>query len=69
MLPIWSLTWIVRSWADGLTGLAKEEFLNLKMRDLLASGEEYLDCPFVRELSPEKNFELASATVLFGHKK
>lgn len=69
VLPIWSLTWIVRSWADGLTGLAKEEFLNLKMRDLLASGEEYLDCSFVRELSPEKNFELASATVLFGHKK
>jgi len=68
MLPIWSLTWIVRSWAEGLTGFAKEEFLNLKMSDLLEPGGEYLDRSFVTELPAKKNFELASATVLFGHK-
>ena len=67
-LPIWSLTWIVRSWAEGLTGTAKQEFLNLKMSDLLQSGGEYLNQPFVTELSTAKNFELASCTTLFGHK-
>jgi hypothetical protein len=35
VLPIWSLTWIVRSWADGLRGSAREEFLGLRMKDLL----------------------------------
>jgi SAM-dependent methyltransferase len=68
VLPIWSLTWIIRNWADGLTGPAKQEFLNLRMAELLDGGGQYLDRSFVRELSAEKNFELASATVLFGHK-
>jgi SAM-dependent methyltransferase len=69
VLPIWSLTWIVRNWAEGLTGPARQEFLNLKIADLLDSAEKYLDRSFVKGLSREKNFELASATVLFGHKK
>lgn len=69
VLPIWSLTWIVRNWADGLTGSAKEEFLNLRLQDLMGSGEQYLQRSFVQELPVEKNFELASATVLFGTKK
>ena len=69
MLPIWSLTWIARSWAEGLTGTAKQEFLSLRIADLLDTGDKYLDRAFVKELSTEKNFELASATVLFGHKK
>jgi|SRR5580658_823762 SAM-dependent methyltransferase len=68
VLPIWSLTWIVKSWAEGLTGSAKREFLNLKMADLLESGDKYLGRSFVTELPANKNFELASATVLFGHK-
>ena len=68
VLPIWSLAWIVRSWAEGLSGRAKEEFLDLKMSELLDSGDKYLGRAFVTELSSEKNFELASATVLFGHK-
>jgi SAM-dependent methyltransferase len=68
MLPIWSLTWIIRSWADGLKDRARSEFLNLRMADLLESGESYLNRSFVRDLGDGKNFELASATVLFGHK-
>ncbi len=69
VLPIWSLTWIVKSWAEGLTGAAKEEFLNLRLADLMKSGETYLSKSFVTSLSNEKNIELASATVLFGKKK
>ncbi len=68
-LPIWSLTWIVQRWAEGLTGAQKNEFLNMRLADLMASGEAYLQKPFVAQLSNEKNIELASATALFGKKK
>ena len=60
---------MLRRWAEGLDGAAKEEFLNLRISELLGPGDQYLDKRFVKELSEEKNFELASATVLFGHKR
>lgn len=68
VLPISSLTWIVRSWADGLKGKAKQEFLELTIADLMESYDKYLDRPFVKKLSKDKNFELASGIVLFAHK-
>jgi SAM-dependent methyltransferase len=68
MLPIWSLTWIVQSWANGLSGNTRRQFLDLSLRDLLAQPNVFLDKPWVRELRTEKNFELASATILFAHK-
>jgi SAM-dependent methyltransferase len=69
VLPIWSLTWILKSWVDGLKDTTKEEFLNLRIADLMESGDHYLDKAFVRELSASKNLELASATVLFAHRR
>lgn len=69
VLPIWSLTWIIRSWSEGLKGKTKTEFLNLRLADLMEPSIQYLDRSFVKELSLEKNLELASATVLFGNKK
>lgn len=68
ILPIWSLTWILRSWAEGLEGEVKEDFTRLTVADLMQNGGAYLDEPWVRALSSEKNMELASATVLFAHK-
>lgn len=68
LLPIWSLTWIVNSWAAGLTGKAKEEFLNLKLRDLIEPAHTFLDRSFVTTLPDDKNFELASGCLLFAHK-
>ena len=68
VLPIWSLTWFVRSWAAGLTGAARESFLDLSLRDLLAAPTTFLGQDWVRQLSHEKNMELASATMLFAHK-
>ena len=38
------------------------------MADLMESFDKYLDKPFVKKLSRDKNFELASGTVLFAHK-
>jgi hypothetical protein len=67
-LPIWSLTWILESWARGLSGRAREQFLSMPVRDFLESPAALLDRPWVRQLSKEKNFELASATMLIAHK-
>ena len=69
VLPIFTLTWIAQSWAAGLQGGARDEFMQLKIADLLQTADKYLDRRFVRELSPAKNLELACGTVLFAHKK
>jgi SAM-dependent methyltransferase len=70
ILPIQSLTWILRSWADGLQGKTRNDFMQMKVADLLANpASKYLNMPFVKELPKEKNFELASATVIFAHKQ
>lgn len=69
LLPISSLTWIVRSWANGLDGKTRHDFLNMQLDAFLRPMEDFLIMPFVTELSAEKNKELASATALFGRKK
>ncbi len=67
-LPIWSLTWILRNWANGLQGKTREAFLEMKIGELIETGDKYLGKPFVTELTAEKNIELAYATVVFAHK-
>ena len=67
--PIWALTWFLNSWSAGLKGTTKDEFLQMKVADLVHSPEQYLQNKFVTELSVAKNFELASATVLRARKK
>lgn len=66
--PIWSLTWILRNWADGLSDSARDEFLSLRVADLLGPPLSYMERPWVRQLSSDKNLELASACVLHGRK-
>ncbi len=68
MLPVWSLAWIVRSWAQGLDGDARTAFLDLRLGDLLAPVPELIDRPWVQGLSAEKNMELASATKIVARK-
>jgi SAM-dependent methyltransferase len=68
LLPISSLTWMLRSWVNGLQGQTRKDFMQMKVADLIGSLDQYLHQPFVRELSTEKNLELASATVIFAHK-
>jgi hypothetical protein len=46
----------------------REEFLDLRVRDLLQPPQSFLRRPFVTELPREKNLELASACVLFARK-
>ena len=68
-LPIYTLTWILNSWANGLEGEAKNKFLKLTVEKLLDSPEAYKMQNFVTELNDEKNFELASTTALWARKE
>jgi len=69
ILPIWSLTWILQSWASGLNGSVREDFLQMRVADFLGSPTDHLNCAYVRDLSHEKNLELASACFLKAKKK
>ncbi|MDD4915698.1 MAG: methyltransferase domain-containing protein [Methylococcales bacterium] len=69
LLPIWSLTWILDSWANGLEETDRTEFVNLKVSDLMGNPISYLSSKFVRGLNKEKNMEIASGTVIHGQKK
>jgi len=68
-LPIWTLTWFLKSWADGLQGPAREEFLGLRVGELMGAPTDYLARSWVRGLDTKRNMELASATVLRAHKR
>jgi SAM-dependent methyltransferase len=68
-LPIWTLTWILNSWASGLDEKARHEFVNLRVADLMAPASTQLSKGYVTQLTIEKNMELASATVLHGRKR
>ncbi|HJU40281.1 MAG TPA: class I SAM-dependent methyltransferase [Tahibacter sp.] len=69
VLPIWSLTWMLQSWADGLSGTTRRDFLDMTVADLIRAPASYLGAPFVRELPAAKNHELASANVLTARKR
>jgi len=67
--PIWSLTWIVQSWQAGLAGDARDEFLDLRIDELLRQPlDAFVARRFVTELAPATNRELAAATVLCARK-
>lgn len=67
-LPISTLTWFLKSWAEGLEGKVRQDFLNMKVGDLIQAPEQYLDQDFVTHLPEEKNLELAGTTVILGKK-
>lgn len=60
--PIWTLTWFLNSYLAGLPEEERASFRRLQVADLLEHAGNYRDEPFVRRLSAEKNFELASVT-------
>jgi SAM-dependent methyltransferase len=68
-LPIWTLTWFLNSYLDGLPPAARERFRNLRVADLLARPESYLPQDFVQQLSEARNFELASVTSVLAIRK
>jgi SAM-dependent methyltransferase len=64
MHPVWALSWIVRSWSEGLDEPTRTAFLNMQLKDLVVPPEPLLTHPFARDLSSEKQFELATGTIL-----
>ncbi len=67
--PIFAISAILKNWSEGLDGDAREEFLNLSVRDFMGNPFDYLHASFVEELSEDKNFELASCTILHAVKR
>ncbi|UZE51921.1 class I SAM-dependent methyltransferase [Rhodopseudomonas sp. P2A-2r] len=66
--PIWSLSWILRTWRNNLPLVARMSFDRMKVSDLLANPTNYLNKPFCTGLSQAAQLEIASATVLTGIK-
>ena len=66
--PIWAIAWQLRSWADGLSLGTRKEFLRMRVEDLIGYPGNLVNKPFARELSQEKLFELAAATILHARK-
>ena len=64
MHPIWALTWILRSWSEGLDEPTRNAFLNMQIKDLVVAPEPLLNEPFSHELSPEKQSELAAGSIV-----
>lgn len=69
LTPIWALCWIIGAWAEGLPIEERDEFLDLRLRDLAAGAAQHADEPYVRALSEAKRFELACATILVGRRR
>lgn len=66
--PIFTLTWILKHWLDGLPQATRRQMEEMRVIDLAKNPLELWQLPFVTELSPEKNLELASTTSLFARK-
>jgi len=67
--PIFSLTWFLNTYLNGLPEKTKIELMNRKVKDLIQSPISYLADDFVTELNEETNFTLASGTLITGIKK
>ena len=62
--PLYSVRWILNSWALGLSGRTRRKFERMRVGDLMGDPTKLVDMPFVTELSDEKNRELACAVQL-----
>jgi SAM-dependent methyltransferase len=70
-LPLHALCWIINSWAEGLSEHTRSDFLEMSLKDfyrIQPHSRKELSKPFVQELSVDKNFELATGTVLHATK-
>ena len=67
-LPIFLLTWFLNSYIGGLPEDVANQFMDLKVADLLKNGQDYLDKDFVKLLSSEVNNELACTNLIIAKK-
>ncbi len=67
-LPIAALTWFLNSYVQGLPQPIAKSFKEMKIGDLLAHPNSYMDQDFVTFLHPQTNEELASCNYLIAKK-
>lgn len=67
--PIFSLTWVLRRWAESLSGEAKHTFLDMRVRDLTGDPTSYWHEDFVTKLPTDVQFELAATTMILASKR
>lgn len=66
--PAWTTSWILNSWAAGLSEKTRKQFRKLRVADLMDFKHEQMPVPWVAELDEAKQFELASGTFLTARK-
>jgi SAM-dependent methyltransferase len=67
-LPIWSLSWFLHSYLQGLPEVTRQQFATMTVAELANFSINVLEQGFVRELSAEANRELASTNYIFAVK-
>lgn len=67
--PIFALAWILRSWVNGLPPVHRDEFMDLRVRDLIGDPFDYITKNYVRFLTAEANMEIAAVTCIIGRKR
>jgi SAM-dependent methyltransferase len=67
-LPIWTLTWFLRSYISGLPEDIAEKFKKMRIEDLLQDAKNYLDSSIVKDLNSQTNEILACTNYLIGQK-
>ncbi|AZO55834.1 MULTISPECIES: class I SAM-dependent methyltransferase [unclassified Mesorhizobium] len=67
--PVWVASWFFNSWSNGLSPKTKEIFERMTVKELMSFNVNDMEEPFVRELSENKQFELASGTFLIARKR
>ncbi len=67
--PMTALRYMIASWAQGLPRGAADQFLNMRLGEFLQKPYDSLKTePYVVQLPPGKNQELACCNTLFGRK-
>jgi hypothetical protein len=66
--PIFALQWIIQSWANGLSGDAKQQFLDARMSDFMVNPVSLMDRQFATQLPHAQQVELACGNMIEARK-
>jgi SAM-dependent methyltransferase len=66
--PIWTISWMLNSWSEGLAADLRSEFHGLTVLDLMQAPTKLVNEPFCSGLPMDKQLELACATLLRARK-
>ena len=67
-VPMWMLSAVLNSWAMALEGSTREQFLDMRVAELINDPITYLNQDFVTKLPGSTNFELACTTAIIAEK-